>query len=76
MGLDISFNGYDAIKKGLVYDDNDDETVYIHIPDEDFKTLAYVSGGMFYVTANKWGRIYAPLTKWLMDNDIKWDEIC
>ena len=26
------------------------------------------------VRANKWGRAYAPLTKWLRDNNIPWTE--
>ena len=31
-------------------------------------------GDFITVRANKWGRTYKPLTQWLVNNNIEWDE--
>lgn len=45
----------------------------IKVPGTDF----YIANGgvrAIVVTANKWGRAYAPLTDWLTANNIPWEE--
>ena len=33
-----------------------------------------VFDGMITLRANKWGHVYKPLTQWLKENDIRWNE--
>ena len=89
MGLDISFNFNHAVKQGLkvvvldpdLHDDGEPSALYMIVP-----TMGHLVYMTVYATnekypqvmgtvrANKWGATYAPLTKWLQNNNIKWEE--
>lgn len=47
----------------------------IHVPDTDLQVHAYSSAEDFFVRANKWGMVYAPLTQWLKSHGIAWSEL-
>lgn len=49
------------------------KTEYVHVPDTH---MLVANGGLdcICVRANKWGRVYEPMTKWLKDNNIEWSE--
>lgn len=42
--------------------------------DEYVRNIDFGSDGLAFVRANKWGNFYAPLTKFLADNNIEWGE--
>lgn len=47
---------------------------FMTIPDYDYCTEASVFEERVIVRANKWGRLYGPLTAFLKANDIPWEE--
>ena len=51
-----------------------DTTRCIRVPGENFYTEDGGGTDDIVVRANKWGRIYAPLTHWLKANNITWSE--
>jgi hypothetical protein len=56
------------------YDWLQQESLTVSIPDTDYLANIYADDDSYYVTANKWGRVYEPLTNWLKANNISWDE--
>lgn len=84
MGLDVSFSTKEALAKGLEirvgYNDwssigeKDELCNVLHVPGTDITVDASVYVDNICVRANKWGRVYAPLTEWLKANDIPWSE--
>lgn len=42
--------------------------------DVDIKVVLWRAEDWVQVTANKWGRVYAPLTQLLEQHDIEWEE--
>ena len=49
------------------------EEEFIRVPGTELVTHTD-SGDRIIVRANKWGRVYAPLTAWLKANNITWEE--
>lgn len=49
-------------------------TEYIVCPENEYLVANGGVDGMIVVRANKWGQIYAPLTNWLIANNIQWSE--
>ena len=84
MGLDVSFPLEEAQEAGLrIRPYHDDEGTLYHVVDipgcfdEDgwqVCTSIDLWKGRGTVRANKWGRIYAPLTSWLQNHGIEWRE--
>jgi hypothetical protein len=52
-----------------------DSSECIQVPGTDHWISNDTSGPNIMVRANKWGDNYTPLTKWLKQNDIKWEEL-
>lgn len=50
-----------------------EESEVIHVPDTDIQ-VAVDGVDVFIVRANKWGMVYAPLTRWLKSHGIDWSE--
>ena len=46
----------------------------IQIPGTELWADACEAGGNLFIRANKWGRVYEPLTNWLRANNIAWEE--
>jgi len=87
VGLDISFSREKAIKAGIIleaeYDRDYKEIVEVVKLPEPYGDAAWRINDGFVrgepcekiaVRANMWGVFYAPLTKWLDDNQIEWEE--
>lgn len=51
-----------------------EEVDVILIPGTDLRTTASGGSDDLIVRANKWGRMYEPLTTWLKANGITWSE--
>lgn len=75
MGLDIHFNYKDAVECGLEIN-HDGEYGMVTIPGTNMITAIDLFGDTGVVRANKWGRMYEPLTKFLKDNSIPFTENC
>ena len=50
------------------------EMSYINVPYADHNVEVDIYDNKVSVRANKWGKTYRPLTKWLMENNISWYE--
>lgn len=55
------------------------EQEHLHIQVPGCEPVIYVDAtddcdGNLIVRANKWGRVYGPLTEWLLENKIEWME--
>jgi hypothetical protein len=89
MGLDVSFNTKKALEAGLVikrvyecragwrkngYIGPDVILDVLEVPGTDICVEADVMVENIVVRANKWGRVYEPLTYWLKTKDIAWAE--
>ncbi len=81
MGLDISFELNKALEAGLQLEnmeEDDNYELYMQVPGRGVYINAYLS--VFnetiniQVRANRWGDSYAPLTEWLKEHNIEWDE--
>ena len=74
MGLDIAFRREEAVNAGMETATMDDGVNVYRVPGMD--AWGVDGGGESHVvtTANKWGRIYAPLTAWLRSKEIAWEE--
>lgn len=75
MGLDIKFNYKKAVDCGMNIIYVDDGYPLVQIPGTDMMTDIDLFGDTGIVRANKWGRMYEPLTKFLKDNNISFVEI-
>ena len=49
-------------------------TRYIEVPNSGHFVADDGVGDFITVRANKWGRTYEPLTQWLVNNNIDWEE--
>jgi hypothetical protein len=49
------------------------EEEFVHVPGTNMLVINDGIDG-FLIRANKWGRVYEPMTKWLEANSIPWDE--
>ena len=52
-----------------------ESSLYIRAPGMEFWAEDSGEGSDCYIIrANKWGRVYKPMTEWLTKNNIAWDE--
>lgn len=73
MGLDLYFNRKEAVDAGLQFTSLKDEDCIL-VPGTDINVSADHIEDSICVRANQWGRVYAPMTAWLIDNNITWKE--
>lgn len=74
MGLDIRFNYRQAENCGMVIRHDGEDYPMVCIPGTTMMTVIDLFGDTGIVRANKWGRMYEPLTKFLIDNNINFTE--
>lgn len=51
-----------------------EQSIVAYIPGTEISVHASICEGNMCIRANQWGSVYAPLTKFLRDNNIVWDE--
>ena len=80
--ITLETNGnQDMIEAAIINNDDPDyiqwlkSDVYVmHVPTTDIKVDISIGYGLIIVRANKWGRVYEPLTDWLKAKNINWEE--
>ena len=91
MGLDLTFKMSPALARGAKvidqvrreYDDNSPvqsykeyKSYWFKTPDmEHFVFMSFGEGDTIFVRANSWGNSYGPITNFLKENGIKWEEV-
>jgi len=73
MGRDVVFDREEAKKAGMECAADGGDNL-IRVPGMETWSVDKGAGNKVVVTANEWGRVYKPLTQWLMDSGIKWME--
>ena len=51
------------------------ESTVLEVPNADHLVNVYIDDDVMQVRANKWGSTYAPLTDWLIEHNITWEEV-
>lgn len=73
MGMDVFFNREEAENAGMEFVADEGDLMF-EVPGLECWVVDSGSGDEVIVTANKWGRVYQPLTEWLKANSIDWTE--